>query len=466
MNAGIEFGNGAQVHQPQDQVLRELHRRLRRRRQGQGGDARRHRPGRRHPLPHPQSRPARHGAGGAARRARTSSAATPTAAAPIRSTSPTRSPASATRSSTPSSRPWPAPGSRAQAVRPGDGPEGFRHGDLQGARPSMKAKLEEIKKDLLAKEDQGSRATQSPMQRRWTAPGHRRCSRSTLASASASAACRRSTTSSASTSAPASALPAGRERRRQVDAVQPDLRRLRSPTPATCARRRAVRRRRARPRRWRRASPWCTSISAWCRDMTVVENLMLGQVARRAEAPRVRARASRDIAESFGFALDPDARGRRAVGRRAPARRDREVPDARAASLLVLDEPTAVLLPGEIGALLDVCARVADSRPRRRAGDAQARRDRARSPTASTVLRARPRGRATRACAGADMSALVRAMIQPRTDARSDAGARRADERRRAERRARSAERPRRLVLSTASRCATPTAPCGSTTSP
>ena len=46
-----------------------------------------------------------------ARRARTSSAAIPIAAAPIRSTSPTRSPASASRSSTPSSRSWPAPGS-------------------------------------------------------------------------------------------------------------------------------------------------------------------------------------------------------------------------------------------------------------------------------------------------------------------------------------------------------------------
>ena len=53
------------LHQPEDQVLRELHRRLRRRRQVQGSDAGRHRPGRRHPLPHPQPRPARHGAGGA-----------------------------------------------------------------------------------------------------------------------------------------------------------------------------------------------------------------------------------------------------------------------------------------------------------------------------------------------------------------------------------------------------------------
>ena len=64
-NAGIEFGNGARYINPKIKYFEKLHRRLRRRRQGQGGDPGRHRPGRRHPLPHPQSRPARHGAGGA-----------------------------------------------------------------------------------------------------------------------------------------------------------------------------------------------------------------------------------------------------------------------------------------------------------------------------------------------------------------------------------------------------------------
>ena len=74
-------------------------------------------------------------------------------------------------------------------------------------------------------------------------------------------------------------LPARRERRRQVDAVQPDLRRHEPDAGAHALRRRAVRARRPGRGAARRASPWCTSISAWCRDMTVVENLMLGQVS-------------------------------------------------------------------------------------------------------------------------------------------------------------------------------------------
>ena len=37
------------------------------------------------------------------------------------------------------------------------------------------------------------------------------------------------------------------------------------------------------------------------------------------------------------------------------------MPDPRARHLFVLDEPTAVLLPDEISALLDVCRRVASS---------------------------------------------------------------------------------------------------------
>ncbi len=64
VNAGKEFGNGARCDQSADQVLRELHRRLRQRRQVQGSHAGRHRAGRGRALPHPQPRPARHGAGG------------------------------------------------------------------------------------------------------------------------------------------------------------------------------------------------------------------------------------------------------------------------------------------------------------------------------------------------------------------------------------------------------------------
>src|SRR4029453_1566845 len=93
--------------------------------------------------------------------------------------------------------------------------------------------------------------------------------------------------------------------------------------------------------------------------MTVVENLMLGQVKGVLKRHEFGARI-RDIAEQFGFMLDPDAVvGELSVGERQRA----EIVKClmRDPRLLVLDEPTAVLPPGEIGALLDICRRVADS---------------------------------------------------------------------------------------------------------
>jgi simple sugar transport system ATP-binding protein len=93
--------------------------------------------------------------------------------------------------------------------------------------------------------------------------------------------------------------------------------------------------------------------------MTVVENLMLGQVSGVLKRHEFGARI-RDIAESFGFTLDPEAVvGELSVGERQRA----EIVKClmRDPKLLVLDEPTAVLPPGEIGALLDICRRVADS---------------------------------------------------------------------------------------------------------
>jgi simple sugar transport system ATP-binding protein len=93
--------------------------------------------------------------------------------------------------------------------------------------------------------------------------------------------------------------------------------------------------------------------------MTVVENLMLGQVRGMLHRHEFGARI-RDIAERFGFMLDPDAVvGELSVGERQRA----EIVKClmRDPRLLVLDEPTAVLPPGEIGALLDICRRVADS---------------------------------------------------------------------------------------------------------
>ena len=121
--------------------------------------------------------------------------------------------------------------------------------------------------------------------------------------------------------------------------------------------------------------------------MTVVENLMLGQakgVLKRREFARAhRATSPRASAST----LDPDARRRRPLGRRAPARRDREVPDAR---------------PAAAGARR-ADRRAAAGRDRRAARHLPPRRRLAaapsswsptswprspRSPTASTVLRA------------------------------------------------------------------------------
>ena len=93
--------------------------------------------------------------------------------------------------------------------------------------------------------------------------------------------------------------------------------------------------------------------------MTVVENLMLGQVKGMLKRHEFGARI-RDIAESFGFTLDPEAVvGELSVGERQRA----EIVKClmRDPKLLVLDEPTAVLPPGEIGSLLDICRKVADS---------------------------------------------------------------------------------------------------------
>jgi ABC-type uncharacterized transport system ATPase subunit len=92
-------------------------------------------------------------------------------------------------------------------------------------------------------------------------------------------------------------------------------------------------------------------------DLTVVDNLLLGQargVLKRSEcAQRVSA-----LSEHYGLALDPLARIEDlSVGERQRV----EIVKClmRQPRLLVLDEPTAVLLPAEIDGLLEVCQRVA-----------------------------------------------------------------------------------------------------------
>lgn len=83
--------------------------------------------------------------------------------------------------------------------------------------------------------------------------------------------------------------------------------------------------------------------------MTVAENLALG--GRGLFRPRTAAERVRALAESTGFALDPDARVEElSVG----AQQRVEIAKAlvRSAKVLVLDEPTAVLAPTEVEDLL------------------------------------------------------------------------------------------------------------------
>jgi simple sugar transport system ATP-binding protein len=92
-------------------------------------------------------------------------------------------------------------------------------------------------------------------------------------------------------------------------------------------------------------------------DMTVVDNMLLGQTRgvldRRAWAAKVDA-----LHERYGLALDPRARIQDlSVGERQRVEIVKCL--VREPRLLVLDEPTAVLLPEEIEALLAVCQRVA-----------------------------------------------------------------------------------------------------------
>ncbi|MBV8824360.1 MAG: ABC transporter ATP-binding protein [Bradyrhizobiaceae bacterium] len=91
-------------------------------------------------------------------------------------------------------------------------------------------------------------------------------------------------------------------------------------------------------------------------DMTVVDNVILGQqrglVNTRAWAQRLER-----LANDYGFALDPYAKiDDLSVGERQRVEIIKCL--IREPRLFVLDEPTAVLLPDEITALLAVCRRV------------------------------------------------------------------------------------------------------------
>ena len=143
-------------------------------------------------------------------------------------------------------------------------------------------------------------------------------------------------------------------------------------------------------------------------DMTVVDNVLLGRergVLNRKDC----ARQLEKLAGEYGLPLKPYAKIEDlSVGERQRV----EIVKCliRDPSLFVLDEPTAVLLPDEIAALLDVCRRVASSGRAvvlvtHKLAEIKKIADRV------TVLRG---GRvvATSDKPAADIDALVRAMIQ------------------------------------------------------
>src|ERR1700735_2679232 len=94
-------------------------------------------------------------------------------------------------------------------------------------------------------------------------------------------------------------------------------------------------------------------------DMTVVDNVLLGRERGVLKRKQCAAQLEK-LAVEYGLPLDPYARIEDlSVGERQRV----EIVKCliRDPSLFVLDEPTAVLLPDEIAALLEVCRRVASS---------------------------------------------------------------------------------------------------------
>jgi general nucleoside transport system ATP-binding protein len=93
-------------------------------------------------------------------------------------------------------------------------------------------------------------------------------------------------------------------------------------------------------------------------DMSVVDNILLGQkktiLERRSFSKKIR-----DLGVAYGLDIDPEM----VVEKLSVSQRQRvEIIKCliRSPKLLILDEPTAVLLPEEIGNLLEVCRNVAD----------------------------------------------------------------------------------------------------------
>ncbi|MDF1721242.1 MAG: ABC transporter ATP-binding protein [Minwuia sp.] len=92
-------------------------------------------------------------------------------------------------------------------------------------------------------------------------------------------------------------------------------------------------------------------------ELTVVDNLLLGRTLGRVDRTAYAARMA-ELSELYGLALEPY----RTVGDLSIGERQRvEIVKCLMLepTLLILDEPTAVLLPDEIKALMETCSRVA-----------------------------------------------------------------------------------------------------------
>ena len=145
-------------------------------------------------------------------------------------------------------------------------------------------------------------------------------------------------------------------------------------------------------------------------NMTPIENMLLGRARGRSLKYKEMAARVRQLAEEYGLEVDLDARVEDlSVGERQRVEVLRCLLDN--PRLLVLDEPTAVLPPREVGALLAICRRLAE----RGCGLVLVTHklaEIAEIATRTTVLR---RGRVietvTMAGAATDLGALVRAMV-------------------------------------------------------
>ncbi len=145
-------------------------------------------------------------------------------------------------------------------------------------------------------------------------------------------------------------------------------------------------------------------------NMSALDNMLLGRARGRSLQREQMARRVRALSEEYGLEVDLDRPVEDlSVGERQRIEVLRCLLDG--PQLLVLDEPTAVLPPREVGALLDICRRLA-SRGCGLVLVTHKLAEIAEIATRTTVLR---RGRVvetvTMAGAGTDLGALVRAMV-------------------------------------------------------